>query len=153
MRISAKILGAVMSAGLLSGGAMAQTKDGTVSSDTQKSICHYVGYANRDALDLYLDKVRGSADDQFETLKDSYPFITCMGEYTLIQWAALSGETRIIATLVNEYDVPINSIDRNGESELDRLDYLDREKGDGDGTSYYAKTARFLRKKLAERGG
>lgn len=132
---------------------MAQTKDGSVSSDTQKSICHYAGLGNAESLDTFLGIIRESADERFETLKGSYPFITCMGEFTLIQWAALSGETRIIGILVNEYDVPINSIDRNGESELDRLDYLDREKGDGDGTSYYAKTARFLRRKLAERGG
>ena len=131
---------------------MAQTKDGYLSSAAQKSICDLIGDGNREALDTYLGIIRKSTDERFVSLKESYTRITCMRDFSVIQWAALNRKTRLIATMVNEYGVPINSIDRNGESELDRLDYLDREKGDIDGSSNYGRVAKYLRKKLAERG-
>jgi len=43
--------------------------------------------------------------------------------------------------LVNLGKVPKNSLNRNGESELDGLDRLDRTKGDGDGSSKFGARA------------
>jgi hypothetical protein len=52
--------------------------------------------------------------------------------------------------LVRHYKVPKNSMHRNGDSELDRFDYIDRTKGDGDGRANCGRTAWFLRKEIAK---
>ena len=97
MKISV-ILAMVALACLLSRHATAQTKDGTVSSRAQKSVHEYVRFANKEALAIYLGIIRASRSEGFVYLKESYPFITCMGDLTLIQFAALNRQNRFIAS-------------------------------------------------------
>ena len=70
-----------------------------------------------------------------------------------------SAQTFRCPYLVNHGKVPKNSLNRNGESELDGLDRLDRRKPcgaffsgniPGDGSSNYGRTVKWLRKQIAK---